>query len=94
MIGSLYRKGVLCLDKKKINFLEIDKRLKNTLVFGTSGEGWGCVALSSTTYAGLVNGGVKFVKNNEEIILTKEELINEFKVGLRKGYFKKEDLID
>lgn len=68
-----------------MNPLEVDERTKHKFVLGILEKGWGCVALSSETKAGLVNGGVKYVK---ELVLTKEEHINEFKVGLRKGYFK------
>ncbi|WP_088363704.1 hypothetical protein [Bacillus cereus] len=74
--------------------LEIPERCKHEFVLGTSGEGWGCVVLSRDTVAGLVNEGVKFVKNGKELVLTKDEIINEVKIGLRKGYFTKEDLFD
>ncbi|MGN5650426.1 hypothetical protein [Bacillus sp. Brlt_9] len=77
-----------------IALLETPERLNHKFVLGSSGEGWGCVVLSGDTIAGLVNDGVKFIKNGKELVLTKEEIINEVKIGLRKGYFTKEDLFD
>lgn len=83
------------LNPLDIGSLETNERFENEYAaFGASGRGWGCVVLSSDTIAELVNGCVKFAKNGKELVLTKEELINEFKVGLRTGYFNKEDLLD
>lgn len=70
------------------------KRNENKIVVGEMGEGWGFVTLSQETVAGTVKNGVKFVKNGKNLILTKEELINEFRIGLQKGYFTKEELLD
>lgn len=59
---------------------------------GRLGAGRQFTPISENCVVSLINGDVEFTKGCCSIVLTKQELINEFKVGLEKGYFSKEDL--
>lgn len=74
--------------------LNEDGRMRHEYVFGKTGYGFGSIGLSKKTTAGVVKGGILFQQDDNEIMLTKEELLNEFKICLETGYFTKEDLAD
>lgn len=87
------------MDFKKESFLNLEEldekgRMRHEYVSGKTGYGFGSIGLSRKTMAGVVKGGILFQKNGNEMMLTKEELLNEFKICLETGYFTKEDLID
>ena len=70
------------------------KRMRHKFVSGQIGVGYTTRGLSNKTFTRYTKEGILFKQGELEMILTKEELLNEFKICLDTGFIKKEELFD